>query len=170
MDSGCLDIYLEFWKSSLGREMNYSKVSRRISALSGHSRVEIDRPEAKKPRLLHPDGWHFSLSHSFELVCCAYSTMEIGLDLECHRRRDYSGVADYWFRPEERRLVQNGMSPQGFFTLWTQKEAWLKLKGRSVWEIGECPGQDELAKSGRSFTFLWNNSTYSVSYCLNMED
>ncbi len=167
---GEVGIYLEFWKSGLDREMNYSRVSKRIAALSGHSRVEIDRPEAKKPRVLHPDGWHFSLSHSFELVCCAYATVEIGLDLECHRPRDYACVANYWFRPEERHLVQDGMSLQDFFTLWTQKEAWLKLKGRSVWEIGGCPGQDELEKLGRSFTFPWNNSTYSISCCLNMEE
>lgn len=79
-----------------------------------------------KPYLPAYPGFHFSLSHSGNLVVCAISSVPVGVDLELPRTLR-SGIAARWFSPEEQALLTD--IPSAFFDLWMAKEAVLKEIG-----------------------------------------
>ncbi len=82
-----------------------------------------------KPYLVDFPDFHFSLSHSGDIVVCAVSTVPVGVDLELPRPVR-SGIAARWFSPEEQCfLTQN---PSAFFDLWMAKEAVLKEIGCGI--------------------------------------
>lgn len=161
-----LKVYIDFWDLS-SKNSYYSNAAKRLAALSGFSPVEILRGETGKPRVLKPQGWYFNLSHSADLVCCGYSNVEIGLDLECHKKRDFISMADTWFHQDERRHIRAGTGIQDFYTIWTKKEAWLKMKGKSVWEIEDAPDMIAGTQDNHCFSLYWKNQSFSLSYCLD---
>lgn len=89
-----------------------------------------------KPRLIGEKTPEISLSHSRELVACALARVEIGLDVEYCRERDFAALAAQICSPEEVRQLRSlpdaeqGMS---FYRMWTLNEATYKLYG------GELP-------------------------------
>lgn len=82
--------------------------------------------QSGKPYLPDYPAFHFSLSHSGNLVVCAVSSVPIGVDLE-RERPVRPGIAARWFTPEEQNLLAS--DPSAFFDLWMAKEAVLKEIG-----------------------------------------
>lgn len=86
-----------------------------------------------KPAL--PDGPHFSLSHTRGLAACAIDAAHpVGIDVErVEVHRDLHAIALLVFTPEERdwldRRAGGAVWTEGFFTLWTMKEAVMKAVG-----------------------------------------
>lgn len=79
-----------------------------------------------KPCLADVPDFHFSISHSGDLVVCAVSTVPVGVDVELPRPVR-SGIAARWFSAEEQQLLTH--DPAAFFELWMAKEAVLKEIG-----------------------------------------
>lgn len=79
-----------------------------------------------KPYLPDHPAFHFSISHSGDLVVCAVSSVPVGVDLELPRRLR-PGIAARWFSPSEQALLAE--APNAFFELWMAKEAVLKEIG-----------------------------------------
>lgn len=79
--------------------------------------VAIAESESGKPQTA---GAFFSISHSGEVVGCAVSDREVGLDME-------------WIRPVPARLGRalDGawQTEEEFWQLWTRREAALKCRG-----------------------------------------
>ena len=78
-----------------------------------------------------PGGPGFSLSHGGELAVLALDGGEVGVDVESARRPWRTRTAERMFRPEERAALRPG-DGEGFFTLWTRKEAVLKCCGEGL--------------------------------------
>ncbi len=97
-----------------------------------------------KPALATSPGLHFNLTHSHELVMLAVSRQcELGVDVERVRvMKDARAIARRFFTPREAAWIEAN-SPadrdEGFFRLWTRKEAVLKACG-----LGIAHGLDKL--------------------------
>ena len=85
----------------------------------------------------------FSLSHSRNVTATGYisraegSTARIGCDVQyAGLSRQHKAIREAYFRPIEK----HGDSEREFYRLWTLKEAWLKLHGLPIFEIGRAPG------------------------------
>lgn len=75
----------------------------------------------------------FNLSHCRSAVACALSdTHDVGIDIECTGRYK-PALADYCMSSEERQRITCADNPDSVFTtLWTRKEALLKLTGEGI--------------------------------------
>jgi 4'-phosphopantetheinyl transferase len=95
---------------------------------AGHSNFslqQIEFPEHGKPRI--PGDWDFNISHSGNLVACAFSqTGRIGIDVERHRDVEPQRFKRYFSSAE---LAWMGHDARRFIELWTQKEAVIKASG-----------------------------------------
>lgn len=87
---------------------------------------EYDRPFFDSP-------FDFNLSHSGEMVACAFSTEgQLGLDLEEIKPIDFDDFGQF-FSPEELHSMQNSANPtDSFYQLWTLKESVMKADGRGM--------------------------------------
>jgi len=86
-----------------------------------------------KPRLVGAGAPEISLSHSRELVACAIAQVEIGLDVEYCRERDFATLAEQICSPAElRRFLSLPAAERNgpFYRIWTLREATFKLYGR----------------------------------------
>lgn len=82
-----------------------------------------------KPRYVGANAVKFSVSHSNNYVACAVSKVEVGVDiqtiLKCNNK-----IVDYWFNDSEKIIIKNSKQKDiDFTTIWTHKEAYLKLIG-----------------------------------------
>ncbi len=72
---------------------------------------------------------HFSISHSADIVVCAVSEKEIGIDTE--KIRSFNPKAAEKFAAEkELEYIRSGKN--GFFEIWTLKEAYFKCIGTGL--------------------------------------
>lgn len=80
-------------------------------------------------------GISFSISHTQDLVACAFSgTGNIGLDIEYPRpikRKHFR----HCFNDQEWALIQKDESSHTFYQYWTQKEAILKANGAGLADL-----------------------------------
>ena len=95
----------------------------------GLSNMEICIAKNKwgKPYLVGYPDYHFSLSHSGSYVAFASDTNPIGVDIE-EIKKPHDDIARRFFTEEEASYVaKNGA--EGFYEIWTKKEAYVKLLG-----------------------------------------
>lgn len=108
----------------LGRLM--LKKSLKSLGLPEKSLNEMTYNEAGKPLL---KGISFSISHSQDLVACAFAPQgNIGLDVEYPRVIKRTHFR-HCFNDQEWGLIQKDESMHTFYQYWTQKEAILKANG-----------------------------------------
>lgn len=85
-----------------------------------------------KPYLRDYPNVHFNISHSGQFVVCAVSANPIGVDVQVivPYQRD---VAKRVCSPEELMQIESSPDPSVEFTkCWTQKEAYVKMKGTGL--------------------------------------
>ncbi|WP_373796134.1 4'-phosphopantetheinyl transferase superfamily protein [Neisseria dentiae] len=73
-----------------------------------------------------------SLSHSkgAAALLCGCGAIKAGTDIEAMRPRDFAALAGWVATENERRILSaNGWQADGFYRLWTLKEALLKAAG-----------------------------------------
>jgi len=93
-----------------------------------------------KPSLGSPlseSNIHFNISHSHELILCAFTRgRQIGVDIEYMRSDiDYEQLAKHSFSPNEQAAffaIPNAQRQQAFFNCWTRKEAYIKARGKGL--------------------------------------
>ena len=98
----------------------------------GINNMEMDKNEHGKPYLPgHPEV-HFSISHCKEAAGCLVADRPCGLDIE-RIRKAKDDLVRHTMNPEEAESIFASPFPDIAFTsLWTQKEAVLKLKGTGI--------------------------------------
>lgn len=79
----------------------------------------------------------FNLTHSDDIALYAFTLQQpLGIDLERVRSEvNYWAIARRFFSVAEQAYLQSlppASQAEGFFQLWTYKEAWVKAKGGSV--------------------------------------
>jgi len=90
-----------------------------------------------RPRLTHPAGPDFSVSHSGRLVVLAYTfTGRVGVDVEeADRPVDAGLMGRLVLSPQEEQALAEAPEPERpgrFRRIWTRKEAVLKLTGHGL--------------------------------------
>ena len=88
-------------------------------------------PEGKPFLPDHPDI-HFSFSHSGTVALCAIDRVPVGADVEVPRKITPE-LTTYTMNDEEVSRITASEDPQmAFLSLWTKKEAVLKLTGEGI--------------------------------------
>ena len=103
-----------------------------LSGVTGRDDWVVRTAASGKPYLLD-DGPAISLSHSGEMIAAAVDLAgrPLGIDLECHKPRDFHAIAAQWFGPHERAAVaRTGMA--AFYRIWTAREARAKALGTGL--------------------------------------
>ncbi len=124
----------------LGRFLLRQALRRKYGAVAAEWRLDA---ASGKPRLVGADVPEISLSHSRELVACAIARVEIGLDVEFCRERDFEALTEQVCSPAELRcFLSFPVSERSarFYRMWTLKEATFKFFGREM-QPPECSRQ-----------------------------
>lgn len=111
---------------------------------------------------------HFNISHSGDIAVCAVSESEIGIDIEKIRSVN-PRISDKFATEEENEYIST--SENGFFEIWTLKEAYFKCIGTGLdaniknvsFEIFE--NKINCSESGYEFSFHKIDSEYICSTC-----
>ncbi len=94
---------------------------------------EILRTEEGKP-YFEGEAWpYFSVSHSGQLWVCLMAEFPVGVDIQKAKNIDIKSLAERYFSQSENAYVET-FGEEGFFRLWTYKEAHTKLRGESIFE------------------------------------
>ncbi len=96
------------------------------------SKLELGRRAGGKPYFKNSD-LKFGVSHSGGLAVCGLGYNEIGIDVErIKNRKNIEDFAKRFFSDAECDIIRKGDVTEGFFTVWTGKEAELKRTGRGI--------------------------------------
>ncbi len=85
--------------------------------------------ENGKPYLEGYPNLHFNLSHSNNMILCAISDIEVGVDIEKYREMKVSTLFKIF--TEKERAGINGKEEE-YISLWTAKEAAAKVEGKGI--------------------------------------
>lgn len=102
--------------------------------------LKFDYNAYGKPSLRFPlseSKFHFNISHSHEVVLCAFTrNRQIGVDVEYMRSEiDYEQLAKHSFSFKEQAAfsaLPNAQRHLAFYQCWTRKEAYIKARGRGL--------------------------------------
>lgn len=124
--------------------------ARRQSWLAGRVMLAAHCPQERlqaitfnhhgKPAFARPNAPHFNVSHSGDMIVLAIDASgPVGVDMEILRpRKNWPRIAEDYFGDDELRRLRALPEHQqlsGFWHSWTLREAVLKQRGGSVWEM-----------------------------------
>lgn len=82
------------------------------------------------------DNCFVSISHSGDMVAVCTSEKPIGIDIEfIDEKRNLEKLSNRVFCGKELETFKNSPTPEQFYKIWTQKEAYSKIDGQGVNEI-----------------------------------
>ena len=88
--------------------------------------------EGGKPVIKGHPEIHFNFSHSGKVALCAIDNQPVGADIEMPRKITPSLIA-YTMNEEEQSIIASALDQiTAFLSLWTKKEAVLKLTGEGI--------------------------------------
>lgn len=132
------DIYIYDGEFKRGEE-GYPMIQRGALMFAEKHGIELtEMPQIKvaeggKPYFENCDI-KFSLSHSGQMWMCAYSDNEIGVDIqEMKETASWEKIADRHFKSNEKAYVEL-WGIDGFFEIWSSKEAFGKMTGRGFFD------------------------------------
>jgi 4'-phosphopantetheinyl transferase len=130
-----------------------------LAEVTGRAASELEFIEdgETKPRLLDHDGWDFNVSHAGDYVAVATGRCRVGIDLEKMREvPEMEAIMDRYFHPDEAaawRALDETRRAEGFFVLWSAREAAMKCcglglaKGLSVTRIDPAFLRERIAEA-----------------------
>lgn len=140
-----------------------------------------------KPYLDDYPAIFFNISHSGNVVCCALSDKEIGIDIQKHTEVK-TNLAERFFTKEECRQLQEAVHTQGegsyqelFFRMWSIKESYIKYTGLGMkqglntfyidWEKQEIKEEAEsIVRAHFKELTLTELPEYAVSICMKQAE
>lgn len=142
----------------------------------GKNNLIIDR-EKGKPYFKNHNNLYFNGTHSSDLFAVIMSSKaDVGIDAEKIIERDYLSIAKEYFYESEYRYLESSLKLEiDFFTIWTLKEAYVKMLGKTIFDIKNAIEIDLteriIKKSNNIFfsSFIVDDS-YIISLCYDMKD
>lgn len=92
----------------------------------------FDYLEDGKPIIKHHPEIHFNFSHSGNVALCAIDNQPVGADIEMPRKITPSLIAYTMNEAEQTQIASAPDQIMSFLSLWTKKEAILKLTGEGI--------------------------------------
>ncbi len=109
---------------------------------------------------------HIGVSDSGCIKIVALSEADFAIDLEYIRPKNYTNIAEYYFHQSEIDILRNSDNLAiDFFTIWTLKEAFIKLRGQTVFDIRHTPQFDI-----RNNLYTYQSRDYAFVSCLFEHD
>lgn len=91
------------------------------------------RGEHGKPFFTLRPAIHYNISHSGNLVYCILAPVEVGIDVQVHRKANYRGILERIVPAEMIPEIQGADEPvKAFFTQWVLREAYIKWTGEGL--------------------------------------
>lgn len=123
----------------------------------------IEKTETGKPYFSKSDSPFFSLSHTKSVSAAALCDRRegvVGIDIEVvSENKNFSNIAKRFFSPSELARYQRSESPECFYSIWTEKEARVKLLGKTL--------SSELSKEEKKpFYFYKYKVKFSDAYAI----
>jgi 4'-phosphopantetheinyl transferase len=79
------------------------------------------------------NGFKFNISHSANRVVVAFSTEEIGIDIEENKEHtELDDILSYFHIDEQKLIKASDNLHETFLKAWTRKEAYLKASGEGI--------------------------------------
>lgn len=117
-----------------------SLLKKELARRTGYAAADIhfEYNENGKPFWPHQ---HFNISHSGNLLCLAFHSSAIGVDIQQVRPvRHMNELAERIMnRQQLERFRAKGAQREEFFTCWCVAEALVKLHGSSIWSARDYP-------------------------------
>lgn len=168
-------VYLEKWKSPKKRLtiLGGRLLLRHVARLHGLTSYHLEYGENGKPFFSNSSDHFFNISHSGEYLSLAWSSKDIGIDLEQIRKEmpkfpeRMLSATDFSYFQKQREDQKKAC----FFTLWTRKESFIKLYGNNIFqkarEISVTDGTNLLSVVNDPFAYFhtcqWKD--YIISVC-----
>ncbi len=137
----------------------------------------IEREENKKPHFKNENNLYFNGTHISELFAAVMSDeYNVGIDAEKIRKRDFFAIAEEYFYKSEIEYLKNTHKLEiDFFTIWTIKEAYIKMLGKTIFDIKKSIEVDLIEREVRNaddifFASFILDDSYIISICLDTKN
>ncbi|MDA0023233.1 4'-phosphopantetheinyl transferase family protein [Brachyspira hyodysenteriae] len=137
----------------------------------------IEREENKKPYFKNANNLYFNGTHSSDLFSAVMSDeYNVGIDAEKIRERDYFAIAEEYFYKSEIEYLKNTHKLEiDFFTIWTIKEAYIKMLGKTIFDIKNSVEVDLIEREVRNadnifFASFILDDSYIISICFDTKN
>lgn len=128
------------------------------------STLSVNKTEKGKPYISGYDNFHFSVSHTNNIIAFCVNDAPVGIDIE-YKTHNFLRISKRFFTSEESELIENATDKEkAFLQLWTAKESYLKMTGDGLYRslssfnIVNNPdlcltSNDYCAKDGTSYVY-----------------
>ena len=174
--------YLEYsFNDNENRAEARKNLENLILSISGNhynkNNLIIEREENKKPYFKNENSLYFNGTHTSELFAAVMSNeYNVGIDAEKIRERDYFSIAEEYFYKSEIEYLKNTHKLEiDFFTIWTIKEAYIKMLGKTIFDIKNSIEVDLIEREVRNaddifFASFILDDLYIISVCFDTKN
>lgn len=138
-----------------------------------YKREDIIKNQWGKPRLKNHLHIHYSITHSYNLLMCVISELDVGIDVEKIREFNHYAALKVCREDELHDIYKSRDPNREFFKYWTLKESYIKAIGRGlsyamkkVNFIIESNEKIYCNKSNCSFQIIEDSKDYIAAICL----
>ncbi len=123
--------------------------------------VDIKTTNLGKPYLNNNSNIHFSISHSANAVAIAIDQSPVGIDIEKIEGPN-TDITNFFATAEQNYINSSSDKTSAFYEIWTQKEAYVKMKGTGF--INTSPSDFDVTQK-KHLLFTKKVGTYMLSVC-----
>jgi len=136
-----MEDYREYYPDIKGSELT-DRLIKEAASQHGIQDAEVYRTDKGKPYLKlaeSEDEVFISVSHSKDVFVCLLCDKPVGVDIQHERKANRENISRRYFTLQEQEYIRE-YGEEGFFRIWTRKEAYAKYTGRGLEEIikGTC--------------------------------
>lgn len=137
-----------------------------VKEVSGTEEFTYIKEKSGKPKILKPEGWYFNITHKKEIGFFVLTNVPIGVDIEeISKKRNYIDIAKEFYTTSEYNFILK-TEPYYFYHIWSRKEAYLKQRGESVWNMANVPELISNSANIKTWELCIKNKKYSLSVCI----
>ena len=103
-----------------------------VCQFDANVKLPLDIPVTSGRPELRCGGLYFSISHSENIVACAVSEKNIGLDVQLERKYSPALVVRFFSKPEVDLYSSSTDKDDVFFRIWSMKESYVKATGKGI--------------------------------------